>query len=196
MPFYLQRVRFTVHTKAQRFAGTNSTVKLCYNIEEKHNHPELTPGIHSSVLDHPWHDDFQSGKSDSYEVSFGTGRGGKNYMGRPMLNGIQFETLEEVRAMQFALRIEGSDQWIFDRFKLGGFFMEVRPAVRLDSIAADADETEDYGVQEQEADPDPEYEEVELGWLEMARHSGDIEMSSDSDEGYQEWPIELNGSFQ
>src|SRR3954447_6693315 len=186
MPFYLQRVRFTVHTKAQRFAGTNSTVKFCYKIEEKHNHPELTPGIHSSVLDHPWHDDFQSGKSDSYEVSFGTGRIGKNYMGRPMLNGVQFETLDEARAMQFALRIEGSDQWIFDRFKLGGFFMEVRPATPFDSIASDAGDagdTEDYGVKGEEAAPDVEYEEVEIGWLEMARHSGDIEMSSDEKEG-------------
>ena len=173
MPFYLQRARFTVHTKKQFLAGTNSTVKLCYKIEEKHNHPKLEPGVHSMVLDHPWHDDFQSGKSDSYEVSFGTGKIGKSFMGRPMLNGVQFETLDDARKMEFYLRIEGNDQWIFDRYALAGFFMEVRP--RPGST--------------------DEYEEVELGWLEMARNEGDVEMSSDPNEGCEEYPIELNGPF-
>jgi hypothetical protein len=174
MPFYLQRVRLTVHTKKQAFAGTNSTVKLCYKIEEKHNHPKLEPGIHESVLDHPWHDDFKAGKADSYEISFGTGRAGKNYLGRPMLNGVMFEKLEDAREMLFQLRIEGSDQWIFDRLSLGGFFMEVR----------------------QVPGSEEEYEEVEIGWLEMGKQKGDIEMSADENEGYQEYPIDLNGSFQ
>jgi hypothetical protein len=173
MPYYLQRVRLTVHTKKQAFAGTNSTVKLLYKIEEKHNHPKLEPGIHESVLDHPWHDDFKAGAADSYEVSFGTGRAGKNYMGRPVLNGVQFDAIDDARKMQFRLRIEGSDQWVFDRLAIGGFFMEVRPI----------------------AGADDEYEEVEVGWLDMAKHKGDIAMSSDPNEGVQELPIELNGSF-
>jgi len=193
MPFYLQRVRFSVHTKDQRFAGTNSTVKLCYKIEEKHNHSTLQPGIHSTVLDHPWHDDFQAGKSDSYEVNFGTGRVGKNFMGRPMLNGLLFEKLEDARKMLFQLQIEGSDQWIFDRFKLGGYFMEVR-------TAAPAPSGGEYDIPETRFDVaetrEEEYEEIEVGWLELAKHSGDIEMSTDPNEGCQEWPIKLNGSFQ
>jgi hypothetical protein len=41
-----------------------------------------------------------------------------------------------------------------------------------------------------------QYEEVELGWLEMARHSGEVAMSSDESEGCEELPIDLNGSFQ
>ena len=35
-----------------------------------------------------------------------------------------------------------------------------------------------------------------LGWLEMAKHSGDVAMSSDPDEGLDEYPLELNGPFQ
>jgi hypothetical protein len=174
MPYYLQRARLTVHTKNQRFAGTNSTVKLCYKIEEQHNHPNLEPGVHESVLDQPWHDDFQAGKSDSYEVSFGTGRAGKNYMGRPVLNGIQFDKLEDARSMKFHLKIEGNDQWVFDRLSLGGYFMEVRPVP---------------GSEE-------EYEEAEVGWLEMARHKEEVAMSSDSAEGKPQHTIKLNGSFQ
>jgi hypothetical protein len=174
MPVYLQRVRFSVHTKKEAFAGTNSPVKLCYKIEEKHNHPKLEPGIHETLLDHPWHDDFKTGKADSYEVNFGVGRVGKNFMGRPMLNGLQFETLEDARELIFQLKIEGKDQWIFDRYAMAGFFMEVRPV----------------------AGSDEEYEEVEIGWVEMAKYSGDIEMSTDPNEGYEEFPIDLNGSFE
>jgi hypothetical protein len=178
MPFYLQRVRLTVHTKQQAFAGTNSTVKLCYKIEEKHNHPKLEPGVYDEVLDHPWHDDFKAGKADSYEVNFGTGRAGKNYLGRPVLNGVAFDKLEDVRTMKFHLRIEGSDQWVFDRLALGGFFMEVRPV-------PGAEDEENPG----------EFEEVELGWLELAKQKGDVSMSADSNEGVQEYPIKLNGSL-
>jgi hypothetical protein len=173
MPFYLQRVRFTVHTKKQLFAGTNSTVKLCYRIEEKHVHPKLETGIHSTVLDHPWHDDFQSGKSDSYEVDFGTGKLGKSSMGRPMLNGVQFETMDDARQMKFHLRIEGSDQWVFDRYALAGYFMEVRPVPGTTDV----------------------FDEIDLGWLEMARKQCDVEMSSDPNEGSEEYPLELNGPF-
>jgi hypothetical protein len=174
MPVYLQRVRFTVHTKKQFLAGTNSLVKLCYEIEERHVHPKLEPGVHCTDLDHAYHDDFQSGKADSYEVSFGAGKLGKAFQGHPVLNGLQFDNLDEAKQMRFHLRIEGDDQWIFDRCALGGYFMEVRP------VSGKTDE----------------YEEVELGWVEMAKHSGDVEMSSDPDEGCQEYPIELNGSFR
>lgn len=174
MPFYLQRVRFTVHTKKQFLAGTNSTVKLCYRIERKHLHPKLEPGLHEEVLDHPMHDDFQDGKSDSYEINLGTGNVGEALTGRLILNGVQFETLELAKKMQFHLRIEGSDQWIFDRYAAAGFFMEVRLA------AGSADK----------------YEVVEIGWVEMATNKGDVAMSSDPSEGVQEYPIELNGSFK
>src|SRR5262249_35498009 len=117
--------------------------------------------------------DFQSGKADSYEVSFGTGSLGEA-MGRPVPNGLQFDSLDDARTLQLKLRIEGNDQWIFDRYALAGYFVEVRP------VTADADK----------------YEQVALGWLERARHSGDVEMSSDEDEGCEEYPIELNGSFR
>ncbi len=173
MSVYLQRVRLTVHTKNQFLAGTNSKVQLCYQVEEKHLHPKMGPGVYSADLDQPYHDDFQSGKADSYEVSFGTGSLGEA-MGRPVPNGLQFDSLDDARTLQLHLRIEGNDQWIFDRFALAGYFVEVRP------VAQDADK----------------YEEVELGWLEMARHGGDVEMSSDEDEGCEEYPIDLNGSFQ
>jgi hypothetical protein len=108
MPFYLQRVRFTVHTKKRFLAGTNSTVKLCYLIEEKHVHPKLEPGVHDSVLDHPWHVDFQSGKSDSYEISLGTGKLGKSFMGRPMLNEMSSDPKEGVE--EYPIELNGSFQ--------------------------------------------------------------------------------------
>jgi hypothetical protein len=95
-------------------------------------------------------------------------------MGRPVPNGLQFDSLDDARTSQLNLWIEGNDQWIFDRYALTGYFVEVRP------VAADADTNE----------------EVDLGWLEMARHSGDVAMSSDESEGPEENPIELNGSFQ
>jgi hypothetical protein len=163
MPFYLQRVRITIHTKKQLFAGTNSTVKLCYRVEETHAHPRLKPGFHAQILDHPWHDDFQSGKTDSYEVNFGAGGP----------DGLRFETLDDARQLQLHLRIEGNDQWIFDRYALAGYFREFRPA------SGRADE------------PD----EIDHGWLEMARHEGDVEMSCDPNEGSEGYPIELNGRF-
>ena len=172
MPVYLQRVRFSVHTKKQFLAGTNSPVSLGFEIEERHLHPKLPAGMHWTALDHPWHDDFQAGKADSYEVDFGTGRAGKSYQGIPILNGLQFETLDDVRDLNVVLKIDGSDQWIFDRCALGGFLVEVRKTGEGD------------------------YEEVELGWIELAKHSGDVSMSADPDEGYIEYPIELNGSFQ
>ena len=174
MSFHLQRVRFSVHTKKQLFAGTNSAVSLCYLIEEKHLHDKLRPGVHCAALDKPFHDDFQSGKADSYEVDFGTGHLGKAAMGHPMPAGVQFETLNDVRSMQFNLKIDGGDQWVFDRYAMGGFFVEVRA---LPGAVG-------------------RYEEVELGWVELARHSGDVAMSSDPAEGVEGHPIELNGSFR
>src|SRR5262245_38015074 len=102
MPVYIQRVRFTVHTKKQFLAGTNSKVQLCYQVEEQHLHPKLAPGVHCADLDQPYHDDFQSGESDSYEVSFGTGSLGKA-MGRPVPNGLQFESLDDARKLRLYL---------------------------------------------------------------------------------------------
>ena len=170
MPVYLQRIRLTVHTKKQFQAGTNSTVTLGYQVEPEHVHPKLEPGMHYETLDHPWHDDFQSGKADSYEIRFDTGEPGQA-LGRPIPSGLQFDSLEEARGLQLTLRIDGDDQWIFDRLAVGGFFVEVK---RIGE----------------------NLEEVELGWVEMAKHAGDVEMSSDPEEGYEEVPIELNGSFQ
>ena len=174
MPVYLQRVRFTVHTKSQFLAGTNSPVKLGFEVEERHVHATLAPGFHYETLDHPRHDDFQSGKADSYEVSFGTGSLGKSHDGHPMPAGLQFDSLEDARTLGLHLKIEGGDQWIFDRFALGGFFVEVRPT------------TSGAG----------KYEEVEIGWVEMARHHGDVAMSTDPNEGVSEYEIELNGALQ
>ena len=70
-----------------------------------------------------------------------------------MLNGVQFETLEDARDMQFQLRIEGSDQWIFDR------------------LVARAASSWRCGPWRDRSD---EFEEVETGWIEMARHKGDV----------------------
>lgn len=173
MPVYLQRIRLTVHTKKQFQAGTNSPVSLGYAVEEKHVHPKLEPGVHYEALDHPWHDDFQSGKADSYEIRFDTGTAGRA-MGRPVPGGIQFDSLEDAGTFQLHLRIDGNDQWIFDRLALGGYFVEVRPS----------------------AGSGDEHEEVEIGWIEMAKHSEEVRMSSDPEEGYEEVPIELNGSFR
>lgn len=173
MPVYLQRVRFSVHTKRQFLAGTNSTVKLCYRVEEKHLHPKMSPGLYEKVLDQPHHNDFRSGQSDSFELVLGTGSLGQS-MGQPIPNGLQFDSMDDVRTLELLLRIEGSDQWIFDRCILGGFFIEVRPI------------GEELG----------NYEEVELGWLEMAHHLGDIAMSSDPGEGVEEYRIAINGPLQ
>ena len=174
MPVYLQRVRFTVHTKNQFLAGTNSPVKLGYEVEERHVHPKLAPGVHYETLDHPRHDDFQSGKADSYEISFGSGTLGTALGGHPIVAGLQFDSLEDARSLRLHLKIEGGDQWIFDRYAVGGFFVEVRPSSRG-------------------AGPD---EPVELGWVEMATHTGDVAMSTDRSEGVDEVEIELNGSFR
>ena len=174
MPVYLQRVRFTVHTKNQFLAGTNSPVKLGFEIEERHVHPKLSPGLHFEALDHPSHDDFQSGKADSYEISFGTGTLGTGFEGQPIVAGLQFDSLEDARSLHLHLKIEGSDQWIFDRFALGGFFVEVRPS--------------SSGVGP--AEP------IELGWVEMAKHHGDVALSTDPSEGDDEYEIELNGTFR
>ena len=169
MPVYLQRIRLTVHTKKQFLAGTNSTVKLSYRVEEGHVHSKLEPGVYDEVLDHPWHDDFQSGKADSYEIRFDTGPAGRA-MSQPIPSGLRFDSMEAARDLELALKIYGGDQWIFDRMALGGFFVEV---------VADA-----------------ENQEREIGWIEMAKNSGDVAMSSDPSEGYEEFPIELNGSFR
>lgn len=172
MAVYLQRARFSVHTKKQFLAGTNSTVKLCYVVEEKHLHPKKAPGTYEVVLDQPHHNDFRSGQFDSFEIDFGTGSLG-HALGQPLPNGLQFDSLEAARELELFLRIEGADQWVFDRSVLGGFFVEVRKVGERDGV----------GV----------YEEVELGWLEMARHVGDVSMSTDESEGDEIYPIEING---
>ncbi len=173
MPVYLQRVRFTVHTKNQFLAGTNSPVKLGVEIEERHVHPKLPPGTHYEALDDPRHDDFQSGKADSYEISFGTGTLGTGFEGQPIVAGLQFDSLDDARSLRLHLKIEGSDQWIFDRYALGGFFVEAPSSGASGGRA-----------------------QVEIGWVEMAKHHGDVALSTDPSEGDDEYEIELNGTFR
>lgn len=173
MSAYLQRIRFSVHTKKQFLAGTNSRVLLGYRVEEGYVHPKLDPGVHYEPLDNPWHDDFQSGKADTYEIRFDTDSAGQA-MGRPVPSGLRFDSLEAARGLKLTLKIDGTDQWIFDRYALGGFFVEVRP----------------------KGDEPDVSEPVEIGWVEMAKHSGDVRMSADPSEGEAEVPLVLNGSFR
>ncbi len=175
MSVHLQRVRFTVHTKNELWAGTNSTVRLWFEVDETQNHPELEQGLNSIVLDHPWHDDFQRGKTDSYELDLGSGSSsGRTRGGVPIPNGLEFADLDEVRSMRFHLEIEGSDCWIFDRYAIGGFFKEMQ------AVPGEKDR----------------FEIIDLGWIELARHTGDISMSTDPKEGEAEYEIPLNGSFK
>ena len=174
MSVHLQRVRFTVHTKNQFLAGTNSPVRLWFEVDESQNHPEFDPGLSSIDLDHPYHDDFQRGKSDSYELDLGTGKSsGRSRGGIPIPNGLEFANFDEARQLHFHLEIAGGDRWIFDRYALGGYFIEMKP------ISGSKDE----------------YELIDHGWLEMAKYKGDVSMSADPKEGVQTYDLELNGKF-
>lgn len=174
MPVFLQRVRFTVHTKDQFLAGTNSNVKLYFQVEKENGYPEVESGLVGFDLDHPYHDDFQSGKADSYEIEFGSGESKKTRGGVAVPNGLRFESLDAVRKLPVHLEIEGSDRWIFDRYRVGGYFQEMRPAA---------------------GSPD-KMEVVDLGWLEMARANDEVAMSTNEREGVDAYAIELNGTFQ
>jgi hypothetical protein len=175
MSFHLQRVRFTVRTKDQFLAGTNAAVRLWFEVDETQNHPEFDQGLNSIALDHPMHDDFQRGKSDSYELDLVAGKSSGRLRGKtPIPNGLEFGSLEDARSLHFHIEIAGKDRWIFDRYALGGYFVEMRP------VAGSKDE----------------FEVIELGWIEMAKHKGDVSMSSDPKEGVAEYDIELNGKFQ
>lgn len=174
MSLHLQRIRFSVRTKNQLFAGTNSRVSLIYVIEDEHNHPGLDPGQYEEKLDHPFHDDFQRGAIDMYEVDLAPGSSGRSAGGVAVPNGVMFRDWDHVKQMEFGLVIDGSDQWIFDRYILTGYFKELRQV---------------------EGKPE-EYEVLDLGWLEMAKHTGDFSMSTDAKEGEQLHAIPLNGKFQ
>jgi len=173
MSVHLQRVRISVHTKDQAHAATNSTVRFCFEIEDDQPHTVFEPGTNGVALDHRFHDDFRRGEADSYEIVFGSGTAGTAIDGTPIPAGLQFGSLDEARRFPFYLQIDGSDQWVFDRYMLGGFFQELKP------------------------DPNHpgKYELVDLGWLELAKHHGDVAMSTDPKEGVDRYPVELNGSF-
>jgi hypothetical protein len=174
MSVHLQRVRFSVRTKNQFLAGTNSTVRLWFEVDETQNHPEFDQGLNSIDLDHPYHDDFQRGASDSYELDLGaSSSSGRSRGGVPVPNGLEFASLDEARTLRFHLEIGGKDRWIFDRYALGGYFKEMRLV----------EGTKD------------EYEIIDLGWVEMARQTGDVSMSTDTNEGVPAYDIELNGKF-
>lgn len=173
MPLYLQRLRVSVRTKNQRFAGTNSSAKLWYTIDDDHRHPILEPGDYSLALDHPFHDDFQRGAIDSYELNLAEGSSGIQKDGVAIPNGLTLRDFDHARQMKFRLVIEGSDLWTFDRLTLAGYFKELKPS------------PENSG----------DSEVHDLGWLEMGRLNQENAMSTNPTEGTAELPIELNGSF-
>ena len=41
-----------------------------------------------------------------------------------------------------------------------------------------------------------DWKHFDLGWVEMARHTGEVAMSTDPKEGVSQVPVPLNGSFQ
>lgn len=172
MSLHLHRIRFSVRTKNSFLAGTNSKVALYFNIEEDHLNTELEPGLHSIELDHPFHDDFQRGQTDSYELSFGSESSGKERGGTSIPPGIQFSDLEHLRKMHFHIEIDGSDKWILDRYMLAGFIREMRPIA----------DTKDW-------------ETIEHGWVELAKHSGEIAMSTDPAEGVARHEIPITAKL-
>lgn len=173
MSLHLHRIRFSVRTKNSFLAGTNSKVRLFFNIEEDHLNTEFDPGLHSIELDHPFHDDFQRGQTDSYELSMGSESSGKERGGVAIPPGIQFTDLDQLRSMHFHLEIDGSDKWILDRYMLAGFIKELR--------AVSGSKTD--------------VEVIEHGWVELAKHTGDVAMSTDPREGVATYEIVLNPSI-
>jgi hypothetical protein len=170
MSFHLHRIRFSVRTKNSFLAGTNSKVRLYFNIQEDHLNTEFEPGLHSIELDHPFHDDFQRGQTDSYELSFGAESSGKERGGVAIPAGIQFTSLDHLKNMHFHIEIDGADKWIFDRYMLAGFIKELRPV----------------------AGSKTEVELIDHGWVELSKHSGDVAMSTDPQEGTATHEVPLN----
>lgn len=173
MSLHLHRIRFSVRTKNEIFAGTNSKVRLCFQVEEDHLNTEFEPGLHSIDLDHPFHDDFQRGQTDSYELSFGSESSGKERGGVPIPPGIQFSDISHLNNMHFHLEIDGSDKWVFDRCMLAGYIRELRP------VGGKKDEVE----------------LVDHGWVELAKLSEDIAMSTDPKEGEAEFDLPITSKL-
>jgi hypothetical protein len=171
MSLHLQRIRFSVRTKNQLFAGTNSKVQLVYTLDDDHAHPTLEPGAYSLDLDQPFYDDLQRGHLDSYLVELAQGSSGRAMEGVPVPNGVTFRDADHLRSLDVRLVIHGSDQWILDRYMLAGYLQELRAAEGCGS---------------------PEV--VDHGWVELARHEGDLAMSTSASEGVAEHRIDLAGA--
>ncbi len=171
MSIHLRRLRFTVRTKDEAWAGTDSAVRLWFVVDESHITGDYEEGEHSFLLDHKWHNDFQKGTRDSYEFPLGNESSGRSIDGVPIPPGIQFANWDALREWQIHLEIGGSDLWIFDRYLLEVEASEMKKGI------------------------DGKPEVTEYGWLELAKHSGDIRMSTEENEGVAEYVIPLNGKL-
>lgn len=170
MSIHLRRVRFTIRTKNEMWAGTNSTVRLWFEIDESHVTGDYEPGLHSFTLDHSMHDDFQKGATDSYEFPLGTDSSGRTVDGVAIPSGVQFSGFDELRDWPLHLEIGGGDRWVFDRYL---FEVDVKEMKKVDG----------------------KYEITDWGWLQLAKHSGDIAMSTDEGEGVAVYDIPINGKL-
>jgi hypothetical protein len=167
---HLRRLRFTVRTKDELWAGTNSAVRFWFEIDESHVTGDYEPGLHSFHLDHKLHDDFQRGATDSYEFPLGTESSGRTRDGQAIPSGIQFANFEELKGWNLHIEIGGGDRWVFDRYLLE---VDVKELKKVDG----------------------KHEMTDWGWLQLARHSGEVAMSANPSEGVAEYIIPLNGKL-
>jgi hypothetical protein len=165
---HLRRLRLTVRTKDEAWAGTDSAVRLWFVVDETHITGDYEAGEHSFLLDHKWHNDFQRGTRDSYEFPLGAESSGRSVDGVPIPPGIQFADWDALRQWELHLEIGGNDKWVFDRYLLEVEVQELKRGAGKPEV-------------------------IDWGWLELAKHNGDVAMSTAEDEGVAEYIIPLNG---
>lgn len=106
-----------------------------------------------------------------YEMDFRLGdKNIANILGNPL--GKYYDDWAKARKVRFALRIKGQDLWEIDSYCLLGYYKEF-----------------DYRQQTKQLVT------WDRGWLLMAWHEADIEMSTDASEGTWWHEIILNGTF-
>ena len=175
MSVHIQRIRLYTRTKDERNAGTDDHVHLDWRMPN-HMWSTYEKAIGGSTptfrLDNPW-DDRERGRTDMFEIDLQRGTEDIIVNGTTVPRGVAFHSWSHAKGTSISLQALGNDLWRMDHYLLFGDFEELRVAP---------------GTTDQ-------LQRVDHGWLLMAFHEGDVNLSKNPDEGLQFYPLNLNGPF-
>lgn len=172
MSIHLQKMRIIHTTSTTADAGTDSRVDLRFFIDPQGLSTYPHKGWRTIELDSA-RDDRVRGRTDTYEIDLTEGTIGMALSGTPVPRGIAFPTFARVRCAAFFLKIDGSDWWQAQSYRVEGLFKEMRSVPgTIDSFAV-----------------------VDRGWLLMSERNDPLDMSTDTSEGVTWHHIIIDGAL-